>query len=116
MNGLSKVIIRVKFNCMTATQGAHRAHHHSFSSLWVSRTGSASDCCAFQEALYKCIDTIQYYSAYFYSTSSSPLLLRGAPNTARILCRSLTLKCRRQLRVKDLPKVPMWQLEQDSNP
>jgi len=28
--------------------------------LWVSRTGSASDCCALQEALCKCIDTIQY--------------------------------------------------------
>jgi len=30
------------------------------SSLWVSRTGSASDWCALREALYKCIDTIQY--------------------------------------------------------
>jgi len=30
------------------------------SSLWVTRTGSASDWCALQEALYKCIDTIQY--------------------------------------------------------
>ena len=30
------------------------------SSLWVSRTGSAGDWCALQEALYKCIDTIQY--------------------------------------------------------
>ena|SRR6218665_2871592 len=30
------------------------------SSLWVSRTGSASDWCALHEALYKCIDTIQY--------------------------------------------------------
>ena len=30
------------------------------SSLWVSCTGSASDWCALQEALYKCIDTIQY--------------------------------------------------------
>src|SRR6218665_1557507 len=33
------------------------------SSLWVSRTGSASDWCALQEALYKCIDTIQYHAA-----------------------------------------------------
>src|SRR6218665_3817247 len=30
------------------------------SSLWVSRTGSASDWCALQQALYKCIDTIQH--------------------------------------------------------
>src|SRR6218665_1118489 len=27
---------------------------------WVSRTGSTSDWCALQEALYKCRDTIQY--------------------------------------------------------
>src|SRR6218665_237923 len=37
---------------------------HSFrlllSSLWVSRTGSTSNWCALQEALYKSIDTIQY--------------------------------------------------------
>ena len=32
----------------------------SFRSLKVFRTGSASDWCALQEALYKCIDTIQY--------------------------------------------------------
>ena len=30
------------------------------SSLWVSCTGSASDWFALQEALYKCIDTIQF--------------------------------------------------------
>ena len=37
------------------------------------------------------------------------------PTTARILYRSFTLKRHRQLRVKDLPKVPTWWLEQDSN-
>src|SRR6218665_2503460 len=37
------------------------------SSLWVSRTGRASDWCALQEALYKCIDTIQY-NAIQYNT------------------------------------------------
>src|SRR6218665_831472 len=52
----------------------------------------------------------------FYSESSSPLLLRVAPETARILCRSFTSKCHRQLREKDLPKVPRWPLERDSNP
>src|SRR6218665_1312668 len=35
--------------------------------------------------------------------------------TAWILCRSFTPKCHRQLRVKDLPKVPTWRLEWDSN-
>src|SRR6218665_3800778 len=52
----------------------------------------------------------------FYSVSSSPLLLRGAPETARILCRSFTPKRHRQLQVKDLPKVFTWRLERDSNP
>src|SRR6218665_249046 len=52
----------------------------------------------------------------FYSASSSPLLLRGTPVTARIQCRSFTPKCHRQQRVKDLPKVPTLRLEQDSNP
>src|SRR6218665_393415 len=54
------------------------------------------------------------HSGHFYSASSSPLLLRSAPDTAWILCRSFTLQHHRQLRVKDLPKVPMWRLERDS--
>src|SRR6218665_2480606 len=56
------------------------------------------------------------HSGHFYSASSSPLPLRGAPDTARILCRSFTPKRHRQLRDKDLPKVPTWRLERDSNP
>src|SRR6218665_583508 len=56
------------------------------------------------------------YSACFYSASSSPLLLRGAPNAARMLCWSFTLRHHRQLRVKDLPKVPTWRPEWDLNP
>ena len=55
------------------------------------------------------------HSGYFYSASSSPLLFRGAPDTAQILCRSFTPKRHRQLRVKNLPKVPTWRLEH-SNP
>ena len=53
---------------------------------------------------------------YFYSASSSPLLLRGVSNTPLILCRRFTPKSHRQLRVKDLPKVPTWRLERDLNP
>ena len=34
------------------------------------------------------LDTSFIHSGYFYSASSTPLLLRGAPKTARILCRS----------------------------
>ena len=56
------------------------------------------------------------HSGHFYSASSSPLLFRGAPDTARILCQSFTPKHHRQLRVKDLPKIPTWQLKWDSNP
>jgi len=56
------------------------------------------------------------HSGYFYNASSSPLLLRSTPDTARILCRSFTPKRPWQLRVKDLPKVPTWRLERDSNP
>src|SRR6218665_1130815 len=56
------------------------------------------------------------HSGYFYSTSSSPLLLRSAPDKARILCQSFTPKRHRQLQVKDLPKIPTWRLERDLNP
>jgi len=38
--------------------------------------------------------------------SSSPLILRSAPDTARIPCRNFTLKRHRQLWVKNLPKDP----------
>jgi len=63
------------------------------------------------------IFTISFiHSDYFYSASSSPLLFGGAPDTTRILCWSFTLKHHRQLRVKDLLKVPVWRPEQDSNP
>ena len=54
-------------------------------------------------------------SGYFYSAYSSPLLLRSTPDTARLLCRKFTPKRHRQLRVKDLPMVPMWRLDLDSN-
>ena len=38
------------------------ASFRSLKTLWVSRTGNTSDWCALQEALYACIDTIQYIS------------------------------------------------------
>jgi len=37
------------------------------------------------------------HSGYFYSASSSPLLLRGAPDIARVPCRNFTPKRHRQL-------------------
>ena len=41
------------------------------SSLWVSRAGSASDWCALQEALYKCIDRPTATSSRVFSTKPS---------------------------------------------
>ena len=55
------------------------------------------------------------HSDHFYSASSSPLLLRGAPDTARILCRNFAPKRHRQLWVKDLPMVLTWRLQRESN-
>jgi len=56
------------------------------------------------------------HSDHFLSASSSPLLLlRGAPDTAHILCWNFTQKRHRQLWVKDLSKVPTWWLERESN-
>ena len=55
-------------------------------------------------------------AGHFYSASSSPLLLRSAPDTARILSQSFMPKRHRQLRVKNLPKVPTRRLERESNP
>src|SRR6218665_3344993 len=68
------------------------------------------------EAVIKWSNRHIIHSAHFYSASSSPLLLRGAPATARILYRSFTPKRHKQLHVKDLPKVPTWRLWRDPNP
>ena len=46
---------------------------YQLSSLWVSRTQSASDWYALQEALYKCIDTIQYNSLCLHWTGNGEL-------------------------------------------
>src|SRR6218665_497860 len=70
------------------------------------------------QSLWHClyIFFIHSYRLFLYSASLSPLLLRGAPDTARILCRSFMVKRYRQLRMKDLPKVHTWWLERDLNP
>ena len=61
---------------------------------------------------FNCIRSDSFiHSGYSYSAASSPLLLGGTPDTARILCRSFTPKRHKQLRVKVLLKVPTWQLE-----
>ena len=56
------------------------------------------------------------HSDHFYSASLSPLIPRSAHDKARTLCRSFTPKRHSQLWVEDLPKVPTWWLERESNP
>src|SRR6218665_40165 len=57
------------------------------------------------------------HSGHFYSAPSSPLLHRGAPdycnNTDTVS--EFHAEAHRQLQVKDLPKVPTWRLERESN-
>ena len=55
------------------------------------------------------------HSWYFYSAFSSTLLLRGAPDYGIHSVSELTRQSTTALPVKDLPKVPTWQLEWDSN-
>jgi len=52
------------------------------------------------------------HSGYFYSASLSLLLIKGAPDKARILHRSFMP--RRQGNCELRTKVPTWQLEWDS--
>src|SRR6218665_2714604 len=56
------------------------------------------------------------HSGHFYSAPSSPLLLRGAPDYSTDTILEFHAKAHRQLQVKDLPKVPTWRLERESNP
>src|SRR6218665_1286259 len=56
------------------------------------------------------------HSGHFYSTPSSPLLPRGAPDYSTDTVSEFHAEANRQLQVKDLPKVPTWRLERESNP
>ena len=56
------------------------------------------------------------HSGHFYSAPSSPLLLRGAPDYSTDTASEFHAEANRQLQVKDLPKVPTWRLERESNP
>src|SRR6218665_1441166 len=56
------------------------------------------------------------HSGHFYSAPSSPLLLRGASDYSTYTVSEFHAEAHRQLQVKDLPKVPTWRLELESNP
>jgi len=62
-----------------------------------------------------------FYSAegnegHFYSALSSPLPLRVAPDYSTDTVSEFHAEAHRQLQVKDLPKVPTWRLDRESNP
>src|SRR6218665_289433 len=56
------------------------------------------------------------HSSHFYSTPSSLLLLRCAPDYSTDTVSEFHAEAHTQLQVKDLPKVPTWRLERESNP
>ena len=56
------------------------------------------------------------HSGHYNSAPSSPLLLRGAPDYSTDTVSEFHAEAHRQLQVKDLPKVPTWRLERESNP
>ena len=65
---------------------------------------------------YNCAFIHSFIQAIFTAPLQVHYYSEALSTTARILCRSFTPKRHRQLRVKDLPKVPTWRLERDSNP
>jgi len=59
-----------RFTLLTGEPGASFRSLRLLSSLLISRTGSASDWCALQEAQYKSIDTIQYNTVLMLLTDN----------------------------------------------
>src|SRR6218665_3825025 len=56
------------------------------------------------------------HCGHFYSAPSSHLLVRGAPEYSTDTVSEFHAEAHRQLQVYDLPKVPTWRLERESNP
>src|SRR6218665_2830633 len=56
-------------------------------------------------------DSFIHSFGHFYSSPSSPILLRGAPDYSTDTLSEFHAEAHRQLYVKDLPKVPTWRLE-----
>src|SRR6218665_4125771 len=58
-----------------------------------------------------------FHSGHFYSAPSSPLPIRGALDYSTDTVSEFHAEAHRQLQVlQDLPKVPTWRLERESNP
>src|SRR6218665_931094 len=93
--------------------------------LWFHQVGSFRKLkkCGLLLGLYSFIHSFIYsfihsfnHSGHFYSALSSPILLRSAPNYSTDTVSEFHAEAHRQLQVKDLPKVPTWRLERESNP
>src|SRR6218665_3139778 len=67
-------------------------------------------CCVAWFLYYRSIIHSFIYSGHFYSAPSSPLLL--STDTVS----EFHAEAHRQVQVQDLPKVPTWRLERESNP
>ena len=87
---------------------------------WVNVTNGIASISRHERVNLFTINIKLLFHSFIQTISIAPLpvrfLLRSAPDSVRILCRSFTPKRHRQLSVKDLPKVPTWRLERESNP
>jgi len=77
--------------------------------IYIDYRATSRNC---SEALHRFI-----HSRHFYSTPiASPLLLRGALDYSMDTVSEFHAEAHKQLQVKDLPKVPTFRLERESNP
>ena len=63
-----------------------------------------------QRSVVNLTDDSFIHSGYFYSASSRPLLLRGAPDNSTDTVSEFHAEAHWQLQVNDLPKVSTWRL------
>ena len=69
----------------------------------------------FRVVLLELVGSVFIHSGHFYSAAQVHYYSETLP-TQNGYCAGVSRKGHRQLRVKDLPKVPTWRLERDSNP
>ena len=85
-----------------------------------TRANDRSNCICCQESSNTQLDTSSMspfiHSGHFYSAPSSLLQLRGSPDYSTDTVSEFHAEAQRQLHVKDLPKVPAWRQERESNP
>ena len=92
----------------------------TYTSLIIPGATQLQSCTYFTNIFPQCLISIStsfiqsfIHSGHFYRALQGLYYSEALPTTARILYRSFG---NRQLQVKDLPKVPTWRLERESNP